>query len=88
MPSGIAAAVRQQVAGADKAGLAIEESRLSRTGYTNVIEVRGKYQARLQVKGSAERKRYQHPLPGPRPSHDSSISPYPVSDGGMLCEVR
>ena len=64
MPSGIAAAVRQQVAGADKAGLAIEESRLSRTGYTNVIEVRGKYQARLQVKGSAERKRYQHPLPG------------------------
>ena len=64
MPSGIAAAVRQQVARADKDGLVIEESPLSQTGYTNVIMVRGKYQARLQVKGSAERKRYQHPLPG------------------------
>ena len=66
MPSGIAApaAVRQQVAGADKTGLVLEESRFSRTGYTNVIEVRGKYQARLQVKGDGQRKRYQHPLPG------------------------
>ena len=64
MPSGIAAAVRQQVAGADKDGLVLEESPLSRTGYTNVIEVRGKFQARLQVKGDGQRKRYQHPLPG------------------------
>ena len=64
MPSGIAAAVRQQVAEADKAGLVLEESPWSRTGYTNVIEVRGKYQARLQVKGDGQRKRYQHPLPG------------------------
>ena len=65
MPSGIAAAVRQQVAGADKTGLVLEE-RLSRTGCTNVIEVRGKYQARLQVKRDGQRKRYQqqHPLPG------------------------
>ena len=51
MPSGIAEAVRQQFATASKAGLVVQESRQSRTGYTNVIEVRGKYQARLQVKG-------------------------------------
>ena len=64
MPSGLAAAVRQQLAMADKAGLLLEKSPYSKTGYTNVIKVRGKYQARLQVKGDAERKRYQHPLPG------------------------
>ena len=63
MPSGIAEAVRQQFAAASKAGLVVQESRQSRTGYTNVIEVRGKYQARLQVKGDGQRKRYQHPLP-------------------------
>jgi hypothetical protein len=64
MPSGIAEAVRRQVAAASKADLVVQESRGSRTGYTNVIEVRGKYQARLQVKGNGQRKRYQHPLPG------------------------
>ena len=64
MPSGIAEAVRQQFAVASKAGLVVQESPLSLTGYTNVIEVRGKYQARLQVKGDGQRKRYQHPLPG------------------------
>ena len=66
MPSGLAVAVRQQLAMADKAGLLVllEKSPYSKTGYTNVIKVRGKYQARLQVKGDAERKRYQHPLPG------------------------
>ena len=64
MPSGIAEAVRQQFAAASKAGLVVDESPHSRTGYTNIIEVRGKYQARLQVKGDGQRKRYQHPLPG------------------------
>ena len=64
MPSGIAEAVRKQVARADKSGLAVQKSPYSATGYTNVIKVKGKYQARLQVKATAERKRYQHPLPG------------------------
>ena len=64
MPSGIAEAVRQQVAAANKDGLVVEESQRSLTGYTNVIEVGGKFQARLQVKGDGQRKRYQHPLPG------------------------
>ena len=39
----------------------------SQTGYKNVIEIKGKYQARLQVKGDGrggERKRKQHSLPG------------------------
>ena len=64
MPSGIADAVRQQVAAADKTGLVLERSPLSATGFTNVIKVRNKFQARLQIKGDGQRKRYQHPLPG------------------------
>ena len=64
MPSGMAAAVRQQVARANKADLVLEKNPYSSTGFTNVIKVRGKYQARLQVKGDGQRKRYQHPLPG------------------------
>ena len=64
MPSGMAAAVRQQVASADKANLVLEKNPYSSTGFTNVIKVRGKFQARLQVKGDGQRKRYQHPLPG------------------------
>ena len=64
MPSGIAEAVRQRVAGADKTGLVLETNPYSCTGFTNVIKVRDKYQARLQVKGDGQRKRYQHPLPG------------------------
>lgn len=64
MPSGIAEAVRKQVAGADKAGLVLQKSPYSATGFTNVIQVRNKFQARLQVKGDGQRKRYQHPLPG------------------------
>ena len=61
MPSGIAEAVRKQVAGADKAGLMLQKSPYSATGFTNVIQVRNKFQARLQVKGDGQRKRY----PGP-----------------------
>ena len=64
MPSGIAEAVRKQVAQADKTGLVLERSPYSSTGFTNVIKVKNKYQARLQMKATAERKRYQHPLPG------------------------
>ena len=45
----------------------IETSAWSKTGYVNVIMVKGKYQARLQVKGDGRggvRKRGQYLLPG------------------------
>ena len=67
MPSGKAAGVRQLFATTDCSNLVPQESVRSQTGYTNVIEVGGKYQARLQVKGEGrggERKRKQHSLPG------------------------
>ena len=44
-----------------------QESRTSKTGYTNVIEVKGKYQARLQVKGDGrggQHKCKQYAVPG------------------------
>ena len=55
MPSGIAEAVRKQVAGADKAGLVLQKSPYSATGFTNVIQVRNKFQARLQRPGQGRR---------------------------------
>ena len=67
MPSGKAAGVRQLFAATDCSNLVPQESVSSQTGYKNVIEVKGKYQARLQVKGDGrggERKRKQHSLPG------------------------
>ena len=68
MRDGIAADVRAMVAGLDKSDLWVKRSPLSRTGYTNVIKVKGgKYQARLQVKGDGRggvRKRKQYSLPG------------------------
>ena len=67
MPSGLAAAVRQQLATMDTAGLVLQKSPYSKTGFTNVIKVNGKYQARLQVKGDGPggvRKRKQYSLPG------------------------
>ena len=68
MRDGIAADVRAMVAGLDKSDLWVQRSPLSRTGYTNVIKVKGgKYQARLQVKGDGRggvRKRKQYSLPG------------------------
>lgn len=51
-------------AGADGAP---QESSRSRTGYTNIIEVGGKFQARWQLTGDGrggKRKRKQCPLPG------------------------
>lgn len=67
MPSGLAAEVRVQFATQDKTGLVLERSPYSNTGFTNVIKVKGKYQARLQVKGDGRggsRKRQQYSLPG------------------------
>ena len=67
MPSGLAAAVRQQMARSDLTGLVLQVSRRSKTGYTNVIEVGNMFQARLQVKGDGRggvRKRRQYSLPG------------------------
>ena len=49
----------------------------SQTGYTNVIEVGGKYQARLQVKGGV-RVLPSHSLPwGGSHLHPSSIASIP-----------
>ena len=67
MPSGMAARARELFAITDRSNLVPQESVRSQTGYKNVIEVGGKYQARLQVKGDGrggERKRKQHSLPG------------------------
>ena len=67
MPSGMAAATREFVARLDKTGLVLERNRYSTTGFTNVIKVKNKFQARLQVKGDGKggvRKRKQYSLPG------------------------
>ena len=64
MPSGMAAWIVQTFKEQDVTGLELEESPYSKTGYTNIIEVKGKYQARLQVKDDGTRKRRQYSLPG------------------------
>ena len=67
MPSGLATRVRDEVANLDKTGLVLERNPYSKTGFTNVIKVKGKFQARLQVKGDrvgGTRKRRQYSLPG------------------------
>ena len=63
----MAAEVRAFVAAADRRGLELEPSDKSKTGFVNVIEVKGKFQARLQVPGDGRgcsKKRKQHPLAG------------------------
>ena len=67
MPSGSAWWIREGFAEQDQAGLKLETSWRSSTGYKNVVEVGGKYQTRIQVKGDGvggTRKRRQHSLPG------------------------
>ena len=49
MPSGLAARARELFAITDRSNLVPQESVRSQTGYKNVIEVGGKYQARLQA---------------------------------------
>ena len=48
MPSGMAAAVREAVAKENRAELELERTPWGKTSFLNVIEVKGKYQARLQ----------------------------------------
>ena len=67
MPKGMAAAVREAVAKENRAELELERTPWGKTGYVNVVEVKGKYQARLQVPGDGRGgsvKRKQHALPG------------------------
>ena len=67
MPSGMAAKVRAWLPDVDQAGLVLERSTKSKTGYVNIIEVKGKFQARLQVPGDGRggtKKRKQVALPG------------------------
>ena len=69
MPSGMAAEMREAVDQENKEDLQLEKSPWSKTGFKNVIEIKGKYQARLQVPGDADgrsgiTKRKQHALPG------------------------
>ena len=67
MPSGMAAEMRAALPTLDRDGLVLKRSPLSKTGFVNVIEVKGKYQARLQVPGDGRggaKKRKQQALPG------------------------
>ena len=67
MPSGMAAELRALLPTFNGDGLVLERSALSKTGFVNVIEVKGKYQARLQVPGDGRggaKKRKQQALPG------------------------
>ena len=65
--SGRAAEERAALADHDRRGLVLQRNELSLTGFVNVIEVKGKFQARLQVPGDGRggsKKRKQVPLPG------------------------
>ena len=70
MPSGIAARVRELVAAEDTSHLELERvppTKLTKTGFVNVIKIGEQFQARLQVPGDGrggEKKRKQEPLPG------------------------
>ena len=67
MPSGMAAEMRAALPTMDRSGVVLQRSTKSKTGFVNVIEVGGKFQARLQVPGDGRggtRKRKQVPLPG------------------------
>ena len=68
MPSGMAATMRKQMDNENKEGLVLERSPWSKTGFVNVIKVKGgKFQARLQVPGDGrggQQKRKQCSLPG------------------------
>ena len=66
MPSGLAESARRALKEADTTGLVLQRSARSQTGFTNVIPVKDKFQARLQVAGDGRggvRKRKQHSLP-------------------------
>ena len=55
------------IASVNRAELELERSPWGKTGFVYVVEVKGKYQARLQVPGDGRGgsvKRKQHALPG------------------------
>ena len=60
----MAAELRAALPTFNRDGLVLERSALSKTGFVNIIEVKGKFQARLQVPGDGAKKRKQQALPG------------------------
>ena len=67
MPSGMAQCASEAIASVNRAELELERSVWGRTGFVNVIEVKGQFQTRLQVPGDGRggiQKRKQHSLPG------------------------
>ena len=67
MLSGLAEMARQLMQRIEKDELVLETNPRSNMGYTNVIQVKGKYQVRLHVKGNGRggtRNRGQYSLPG------------------------
>ena len=67
MPSGLAAVMREKVATENIADDELELAPLTKTGYTGVIVVGLKYQARIQVPGDGRggtTKRRQYSVPG------------------------
>ena len=67
MPNGMAAEMRAQMENEDVADLVLKRSPWSSTGFVNVIKVKQKFQARLQVPGDGRggsKKRKQRALPG------------------------
>ena len=59
--------MRAALAGCDRDELVLERTTKTTIGFVNVISVKGKFQARLQVPGQGrggEKKRKQVPLPG------------------------
>ena len=63
----VAAEVRDKLASIDRSKVEPQRSVWSRTGYTNVIKVGKRYQARYQLPGDGRggtKKRKQVPLPG------------------------
>ena len=70
MPNGMAAETREYVAGlsaAERAELVLAKNPYSNTGFTGVIKIKNKFQARLQVPGDGRggsKKRKQCSLPG------------------------
>ena len=67
MPRTLAREMKELVAAADKSKYELKRNPLSKTGFVGVIEVKGKFQARLQVPGDGRggsMKRRQYSLPG------------------------
>ena len=67
MPSGQAAEFRVAVAKLDATQFDLKKNPYSKTGYVGVIEVKGKFQARVQVPGDGRggaTGRKQHSVPG------------------------